>query len=314
MPHFQQGHWTGSQRSLNHPDRKAVVTSKDLEKRFEMASGPVILASLAEKGSRQTLRWTQDFLEREEAAYLFRGTLSDLATFENGRQPPGEHFKPFFFNKPGGRPGFCFPRCNAPKILGYGGLPGPDNQPDHGTLRTHRRGITPVGNSCVELGLKIKTTKTKAVHFGSQTPRSPLKLQDTNINWVNSFPYLGIWLDSQLTFKKHVAATKERAKSRIRILRIMTGFQEGTNYDVLRTFYVQAIRSLIDYGAPCLSLTSATQASALETVQNEALRIMAGESRWTRTNILHLETNTPPIRTRLTALTISHFTKFFRHA
>ncbi|KAG0730478.1 putative RNA-directed DNA polymerase from transposon BS [Chionoecetes opilio] len=96
--------------------------------------------------------------------------------------------------------------------------------------------ITAVGNSCVELGLKINTTKTKALHFGSQTPRPPLKLQDTNINWVNSFPYLGIWLDSQLTFKKHVAATKERAKSRIRILRIMTGLHEGANYDALRTF------------------------------------------------------------------------------
>ncbi|KAG0727934.1 LINE-1 retrotransposable element ORF2 protein [Chionoecetes opilio] len=154
-------------------DRKAVVTFMDLEKAFEMASGPVILASLAEKGVQgRLLRWTQDFLSDRQARVILQGTLSDLATFENGT-PQGSILSPFLFNILVENL-VSLPLGACTKILGYADdLALITTGPWH--AQSVQTAITAVGNSYVELGLKINTTKTKAVHFDSQTPRPPPK-------------------------------------------------------------------------------------------------------------------------------------------
>ncbi|KAG0717428.1 RNA-directed DNA polymerase from mobile element jockey [Chionoecetes opilio] len=140
-------------------DRKAVVTFMDLEKAFEMASGPVILVSLAEKGIQsRLLRWTLDFLSERQVRVNFQGTLSDLATFENGT-PQGSILSPFLFNILVENL-VSLPLGTCTKILGYADdLALITTGPWH--AQNAQTAITTVGNRCIELGLKIKTTKTK---------------------------------------------------------------------------------------------------------------------------------------------------------
>ncbi|KAK8372172.1 hypothetical protein O3P69_011867 [Scylla paramamosain] len=175
-----------------------------------------------------------------------------------------------------------------------------------------QRAITRISQECQRLGMKINAMKTKALHLGSRKTLPPLRLHDSDIAWVGSHPYLGVWMDPHLTFKSHVAATAGKAKARLNIMRAITGLKRGANYQVLRTYYIQAVRSVIEYGAPCLSTASTTAITSLEMLQNQALRLMVGAPKWTRICTLQVETNIPPLATRLKAVSTAHLGKLLR--
>ena len=290
--------------------RKAVVTFIDLEKAFETASAPAILESLAKRGARgKLLRWTKDFLNNRQARVCFQGSLSEQRTFTNGT-PQGSILSPFLFNILAEN-FVTLPLGAGTKILCYAD--------DIAVITTGSRhvsraqtAINAVATKCRELGLKINTDKTKTIHFGSCQPLPPLKLHDTHIDWAESHPYLGIWLDAHLRFNKHIAAIKDRTRARLRIMRAMAGLHEGASYPVLRIFYIQAIRSVIEYGAPCLAATTPASIQVLEKLQNHALRIIVGAPRWTRVCALQMEASIPPLQARLHATHGAHLAKVFR--
>ena len=129
---------------------------------------------------------------------------------------------------------------------------------------------------------------------------------------MGSHPYLGIWMDPHLKFTKHTAATTEKARVRMRVMRAITGLQGGASLPVLKTYYIQAVRSVIEYSAPCLSTTRPTAIAALEKIQNQAMRLMVGAPVWTKVCTMQVETNIPPLHTRLSAISAAHLGKFLR--
>lgn len=290
--------------------RKAAVVFVDLEKAFELASAPAILESLAKRGVKgKLLKWTQDFLQERKATVTFQGKTSHTKTFENGT-PQGSILSPFLFNILMENLVTLDLGANI-KILCYA-----DDIAivTTGPRYAHRaqRAITRISQECQRLGMKINAMKTKALHLGSRKTLPPLRLHDSDIAWVGSHPYLGVWMDPHLTFKNHVAATAGKAKARLNIMRAITGLERGANYQVLRTYYIQAVRSVIEYGAPCLSTASTTAITSLEMLQNQAMRLMVGAPKWTRICTLQVETNIPPLATRLKAVSTAHLGKLLR--
>ena len=65
-------------------------------------------------------------------------------------------------------------------------------------------------------------------------------------------------------------------QARINVMRAMTRPGAGATYSVLRLYYVQAVRSLVDYCAPVLAAVSPSQQERPEVAQNGALRTMVG--------------------------------------
>ncbi len=65
-------------------------------------------------------------------------------------------------------------------------------------------------------------------------------------------------------------------------MRFITATESGADLRVLKTFYLQARRIIIDYAAPLLATIHPAQIEHLEKLQNEALRIMLGAPRWTK--------------------------------
>ncbi|MPC86638.1 hypothetical protein E2C01_081473 [Portunus trituberculatus] len=143
------------------------------------------------------------------------------------------------------------------------------------------------------------------MHIKSTEPTPPLTADNNVISWINNYQYLGVWIDSQMKCTTHIAALKERATTRLNAMRCITGAEGGANFNVLRTFYTQAIRSIFDYATPLLIMTTPAQSEALEKAQNEALRIILGAPRWTKTCNLRAEAHLPPVRRRMQALHIT---------
>ena len=291
-------------------NKKAIVTFMDLEKAFEIASASAILESLARRGvKRKLVKWCKDFLEERRAHVRFQGKTSNTQTFDKGT-PQGSILSPFLFNLLVENLA-TLPLGSGTKVLVYA---------DDIAIITSganykakaKNAVASVANKCQELGLKINGNKTHSIHFGSQLQLPPISIYGTPVEWTTCHQYLGIWLDYQLNYNRHIAATKEKTSARLRVMRAITGLRGGAEPPVLRSYYMQGIRSIIEYGASCLATTSKTGLATMDRIQNQALRIITGAPRWTNICTLQAETNIPPIKTRLYSTTIGHLIKFLR--
>ena len=159
-----------------------------------------------------------------------------------------------------------------------------------------------IETECRRLGLKIKPTKTKALAVKDVDLEGRLTLEQQRIEWVRHHQCLGIWIDSKLSFHKQVEYLRERTSARLAPMKHITSLLGGVNYHVLRTFYVHAIRPIIEYSFPALANLTDTQIRSLKVAQNNALRLILGAPIWLRLCDLQMECNIPPLYSRITAL------------
>ncbi|XP_076059871.1 uncharacterized protein LOC143036414 [Oratosquilla oratoria] len=156
-----------------------------------------------------------------------------------------------------------------------------------GKQRCHDRAqrcLDAVAAECVRIGLKISPRKSKAMAFGLGRGKEPLVAQGFALDWVTQFQYLGVWLDRGLTFNREISYLRERMTARTTVMRAMCGRALGATHQVLRTYYVQAVRSIADYAAPALLTVDVDKLQRLETCQNEAARVILGAQRWYKTH------------------------------
>ena len=79
----------------------------------------------------------------------------------------------------------------------------------------------------------------------------------------------------------------------------MTSIKLGLNFNVLKTFYIACMRSIIDYSSLQIITSNENKQNKLEKIQNEALRLMLGASRWTKLLNLRQETDIVPVSVRV---------------
>ena len=261
-------------------DEKKIAIFIDLEKAFELASPTVIVDILINRGVKGYLiGWIKDYLVERRARVKYQGAHSRSFPLENGT-PQGGVLSPTLFNLLMDE----LLRARLPKtveIVSYaddlvivvkGG----------NAIRDGQEALNILTNKCNELGLKISKDKSRVMAFKLSLETENLTMQGHRLEWVQEYRSLGIVIDNRLLFTNHVNDLRERLKSRVRTMRVMTSSKVGANSKVLRTFYVQAIRSLVDYSSHALFLVSNTKLKKLETQQNNALRIMAHAPQWTK--------------------------------
>ncbi|XP_076032972.1 uncharacterized protein LOC143020437 [Oratosquilla oratoria] len=164
-------------------------------------------------------------------------------------------------------------------------------------FRKAQKALADISEKCNVLGLKISPPKTKAICIGGKRPlANRLLLQGHEVEWVKAHMYLGVWIDSGLSFKTEVAYLRERALARINVMRSLATREAGATSKVLRTFYVSAIRPLLDYA---LAGLSKIQISKIDAVQNRALRVILGAPPWTLVANMQQETGILPVSARI---------------
>ena len=90
--------------------------------------------------------------------------------------------------------------------------------------------------------------------------------------------------------------------SRTNILRAITRYAFEASPRVKRAFFTHAIRSLVDYAAPCLVVAAPHLMRQLETIQNQSLRLIVSTSLWTKVLNLRAETQIVSIQHRIAQL------------
>ena len=172
-----------------------------------------------------------------------------------------------------------------------------------------------VGKWARKNGFRFSAEKSTAVLFRrglkriDMTTLPTLSINADRIPFDEQVRYLGVWLDSKLNLRAHVAYTKAKAMKRVAILKSVSGKDFGADRVVLLRLYKSLIRPILDYAAVILDGPGSRLIDSLECIQNTALRVATGALRTSPVKSLQVETNVAPLSVRRKELTLRYFLK-----
>ena len=143
-------------------------------------------------------------------------------------------------------------------------------------------------HTATDAGFMFAPAKTKAMCFFAGNPETQLKINNQQIEWTDDHNYLGVIIDKQLRFHKHVEHIADRTQSASNALKVL-GSLSGLSCSLLRRVFMATVRPIIDYGAEIHNMMLNTQLEKLQRKQNSALRSCLGVPPWTATDNLHAE-------------------------
>ncbi len=104
-----------------------------------------------------------------------------------------------------------------------------------------------------EAAISFNISKTELIHFYSKrtTIEEGLKLGDVEISPKPLVRWLGVFLDSKLTFKQYVEIQISKAKAAFYLIRRLGNIQRGLSLQALRQLYIACVTTIADYGIQC---------------------------------------------------------------
>ncbi len=127
------------------------------------------------------------------------------------------------------------------------------------------------------LSLNIDKTKELVVDYRRQSrEHTPITIDKTPVERVNSFKFLGVHITEDLTWSAHTDAVLKKAHQRLFFLRRLRKF--GTSPRILRSFYTCTVESILT-GCITAGFGNSTTGNrrALQRVVRTARHIVGGE-------------------------------------
>ena len=165
-------------------------------------------------------------------------------------------------------------------------------------------------NWCAKWGFFLSAPKSVMMVF-KRGPRPSLdgspRINGIPIPFQTSHKFLGIILDSNLTYRAHVGHIRARCIKRMNALRCISGFTWGADRKTLLMLYIGLIRSTIEYNCYLFSTISPTLCRRLEAIQSSCLRLITGAFRTSPILALRAETNLPALEHRRLFLFLRYY-------
>lgn len=111
-----------------------------------------------------------------------------------------------------------------------------------------------------------------------------ISLEGVNIETVDSFKYLGEWIDNRLKFNIHLDACIRNASHKIYMLRKI---RNNLDQRTANTIYKTMILPLIEYGNCFLLGCTVVERTKIQRIQNKGLKIVFNRDRLYNTKLLH---------------------------
>ena len=122
---------------------------------------------------------------------------------------------------------------------------------------------------------------------GFNTEKFDLKFFNKSIQLNNEPTFLGVRFDKFFTFKNQIKHVRGNCIKRLNIIKVLSHKSWKINNQTLITIYKSLIRSLIDYSLFLFPILSPTNQKKLQSIQNNALRIIFRKKYDFDANILH---------------------------
>ena len=161
-------------------------------------------------------------------------------------------------------------------------------------------------------GFRFSTSKTSAMHFcrrRGHCPGVPLRLYGEDIPLETSVRFLGLTMDSSLTYRKHFQLLRDKCFKVFNVLKCVSRTSYGADRSTLLLLYRSLLRSKLDYASIVYDSACKTSKRTLDTVHNAALRTVTGAFRTSPTSSVLAEAHEPPLALRRSLLSMRYACK-----
>src|SRR5436190_7595350 len=152
--------------------------------------------------------------------------------------------------------------------------------------------------------MQFDMEKTELIHFHSKrffdlkNETYSVKIRDSKIQSKDLVKWLGIWLDSKLTFKQYVEKKTTQVLKILNQIERLSNTERGLSFQVMRQLYIACISSIADYGVPVWWNNQKNMLEKFQKLQNIALRKMLGAFKTSPINAMELEASISPPKIR----------------
>ena len=128
-------------------------------------------------------------------------------------------------------------------------------------------------------GLGLSMTKTVAVLITRRkdNPDSvKLYVHHSEVKVERKAKFIGVVFEDKLSLAPHIDYVVDRCKSRLNMMRAISGTTWSSSKTVVKTVYIALIRSILDYGSLAFDCATNEAKEKLDAIHGQALRICAG--------------------------------------
>lgn len=127
--------------------------------------------------------------------------------------------------------------------------------------------------------IKINENKTNAIYFTRRraikyVPQRDLCLDNNIIPWSNPIKYLGVWLDSRLTFKHHTENTINKINKIVKSLYSLLNKKSPLFTKNKLLLYKSVIMAIMFYASPSWDECAECYYKKLQIIQNKCLKLI----------------------------------------
>jgi hypothetical protein len=157
------------------------------------------------------------------------------------------------------------------------------------------------------LALNVKKTKAMIISRKDVRAEKQIKVDNDQIEIVNEFSYLGVLIDSKLSFINYSNYIVRKMTMKFHMLNRLSA--KFSNVPILCMLYKTLIQPHIDFCATILFMLSDSQLRKLQKVQNKVMRLILKADRLTPVNKMLDELNWLSVKERITFNTLKFIYK-----
>ena len=157
-----------------------------------------------------------------------------------------------------------------------------------------------------EWRIVINVSESTAIIF---TRAQPVTLFGEPIQWVDTTRYLGIILDTRLTWSPHIIQVRKRTAQRMGMLGSLLDRKSDLSVRNGVLLYKQLIRPMMDYACPAWRSADRTHVRRLQVLQSKCLRLATGAPWYVSNRQIHEDLGVPLFADHIRALTVSFDSK-----
>ena len=185
----------------------------------------------------------------------------------------------------------------------------------YGHVRTLQKSLNELESWCRRWRVKLNGEKSNFLfisrNWKDDDENHALQLFDDIIRPVKSAKFLGVEIDSLLSFNKHIDSVQSKSIKRINVLKALAC--NGVEPKILIRLYKVYVRPIMEYGSAAFISATTTQFERLHRIQNCAIRASLKLPKYIRSSLLHEYACLEPIKDRLYKLNHTLLPRMQRH-